>query len=140
MPMRVAGYAEEPDRNGKESVAGGQGSSQERGSMGPMEYVVAMEPRLGLYRILGHSKASTDALKSYHQGTRTGDGIVGYYTQRLGSRKLAPRSAINIIVTPSHWITGVNVKVDRATGHGPTVDLSQALQRHYAFAPPSKEW
>ena len=61
-----------------------------------------------------------------------------FYAQRLDSKVVVPLPAINIIVTPSHWITSVNVRVDRATGGIPTVDLTRALRRHYAYAPPEK--
>ena len=67
-----------------------------------------------------------------------GDGMREFYAQRLDSKQVTPLSAINIIVTPSHWITSVNVAVDRATGEIPTVDLTRALRRHYAYAPAEK--
>jgi hypothetical protein len=61
-----------------------------------------------------------------------------FYAQRLGSERLEPTAAINILVTPSHWITSVNVRADRATGDIPSTDLSRALRRHFAFAPAGK--
>ena len=61
-----------------------------------------------------------------------------FYAQRLDWKRVIPLSAINIIVTPSHWITSVNVSVDRATREVPTVDLTRALCRHYAYAPAEK--
>ena len=45
---------------------------------------------------------------------------------------------INIIVNPSHWVTSVNIKVDRATKDPLTVDLSRALRHHFACAPARK--
>ena len=79
-----------------------------------------------------------EALRKYQEGVMSGDGMRELYTQRLDSKVVIPLSAINIIVTPSHWITGVNVRVDRAIGEVPTVDLTRALRRHYAYAPSEK--
>ena len=68
----------------------------------------------------------------------TGDGMREFYAQRLGSSRVMARLAINIMVTPSHWIMGVNIQVDKATEQVPTVNLTNALRRHFAAPPPRK--
>ena len=47
-----------------------------------------------------------------------------------------PESAINVVTTPSHWITDLNVRVDAATQEPPEVDLTWLLRRPYSFLPP----
>ena len=106
--------------------------------MALIEYVILLAAREGVYWIVGDSAAAVEALRKYQEGVMSGDGMREFYAQRLGCRLVAPLSAINIIVTPSHWITSVNVAVDRATGEVPTVDLTRALRRHYACAPAEK--
>ena len=46
-----------------------------------------------------------------------------------------PRAAIKIVVTPSHWITAINVRVGAATREEPQADLTWMLRRPYAFLP-----
>ena len=53
-----------------------------------------------------------------------------------GGQRLSPRSAINVVTTPSHWITDLNVRVDAATREPPEVDLTWLLRRPYSFIPP----
>ena len=45
-------------------------------------------------------------------------------------------SAINMVTTPSHWITDLNVCVDVATQEPPEVDLTWLLRRPFSFPPP----
>ena len=136
--MTAAGYAAGEGGQGEVSVAGGPGASQEGEAMALIEYVILLVAREGVYWIVGDSAAAVEALREYQEGVMSGDGMREFYAQRLGSRVVAPLSAINIIVTPSHWITSANVKVARATGEVPTVHLPRALHRHYAYAPSEK--
>ena len=48
----------------------------------------------------------------------------------------SPASAINVVTTPSHWVTDLNVRVDAATRKPPEVDLTWLLRRPYSFLPP----
>ena len=45
---------------------------------------------------------------------------------------------INIVVTPSHWITAINVRLDVATKKEPQADLTWMLCRTYACLAPVK--
>ena len=119
-------------------MAGGPGTSQEGEAMALIEYVILLAAREGVYWIVGDSAAAVEALRKYQEGVMSGDGMREFYAQRLDSELVTPLSAINIIVTPSHWITSVNIAVDRATTEVPTVDLTRALRRHYACAPDIK--
>ena len=50
----------------------------------------------------------------------------------------APRAALNIVVTPLHWITAINVRVDAATKEELQADLTWMLRRPYTFLPTQK--
>ena len=136
--MSAAGYAAGTAGEGEAAVAGGPGTSQEGEALALIEYVIALAGREGVYWIIGDSEAAVGALRKYQQGVMSGDGMGEFYAQRLGSEILRPTSAINIVVTPSHWVTSVNIRVDQATAEQPTVDLSRALRRAFAFAPSGK--
>ena len=136
--MTVAGYAASEGYQGEASVAGGPGTSQEGEAMALIEYVILLVAREGVYWIIGDSEAAVGALHKYRDSVMSRHGMREFYAQCMGSRVVAPLSAINIIITPSHWKTSVNVKVDRATGEVPTVHLPRALHRHYAYAPSEK--
>ena len=133
--MSAAGYAAGAAGEGEASVAGWPGTSQEGEALALIEYVIALAYKRGVYWIIGDSEAAVRALRKYQEGVKSGDGMREFYAQRLGSEILQPTSAINIVVTPSHWITSVNVTVDQATTEQWTVDLSRALRRAFAFAP-----
>ena len=51
-------------------------------------------------------------------------------------RRLSLASAINVVTTPSHWITDLNVRVDAAMQEPPEVDLTWLLRRPFSFLPP----
>ena len=53
-----------------------------------------------------------------------------------GGERLSPESAINVVTTPSHWITDLNIRVDVTTQEPPEVDLTWLLRRPYSFLPP----
>ena len=67
------------------------------------------------------SGAAVEALRRYQKGGHCGDGIHHLYATVLGGRRLFPASAINVVTTPSHWITDLNVRVDVATQEPPEV-------------------
>ena len=54
----------------------------------------------------------------------------------LGGQRLTPASAINVVTTPSHWITALNVRVDAATRDPPEVGLTWLLRQPFSFLPP----
>ena len=76
------------------------------------------------------------AVRMYQEGGKCGDTMHHLYAHTLGAARLTPRCAINVLVTPSHWITSINVRVDAATREEPWVDLTLMLQRPYAYLPP----
>ena len=63
-------------------------------------------------------------------------GINHLYATVLGGRRLSPASAINVVTTPSHRITDLNVRVDAETQEPPEVDLTWLLCRPFSFLPP----
>ena len=75
-------------------------------------------------------------LRKSQDGGKCGDGIHHLYAHTLGAECLPPRSAIHVVVTPSHWITSINVWVDAATREEPEADLRWILRRPYAYLPP----
>ena len=70
---------------------------------------------------------------NYQEG-KCSDGIHHLYTR--GAEHLSPRSTINVVVTPSHWITSINVRVAVATREEPRADLTWMLRHPYAYLPP----
>ena len=83
-----------------------------------------------------NSEVVGGALRTYQEGGHRGDGIHHLYGTVLGGSCLAPTLAINVITTPSHWITDLNVRVDAATQDPPEVDLTWLLHRPFYFLPP----
>ena len=55
------------------------------------------------------SEAAMGALRSYLKGDRSGEGMKLLYAQVVGDEKLEGTAAINIVATPSHWITRANM-------------------------------
>ena len=53
-----------------------------------------------------------------------------------GAERMSRRSAINVVATPSHWITAINVQVDAATREEPQANLKWMLRCPYAYLPP----
>ena len=49
---------------------------------------------------------------------------------------LSPRAAINVVVTPSHWITSINIQVDAAATEEPRAGLTWMPRRPHACLPP----
>ena len=81
-------------------------------------------------------EAVVGVLRTYQEGGHCGDGIHHLYATNLGGQRLSPESAINVVTTPSHCITDLNVRVDAATREPPEVDLTWLLRRPYSFLPP----
>ena len=52
-----------------------------------------------------------------------------------GGKRLSPKLAINVVTTPSHWITDKNVGVHAATKELPEVDPTWLLRRPFSFLP-----
>ena len=60
-------------------------------------------------------ESTVGALHTYHEGGRCSDGIHDLYARTLGAKCTASKAAINSVVTTSHRITSINVRVDAAT-------------------------
>ena len=74
------------------------------------------------------------ALRTYREGTHCGDGIHHLYATVQGGQHLSPASPIkNVVTTPSHWVTDVNISVDAATCEPPEVDLTWLLRCLFSF-------
>ena len=87
---------------------------------------------------LGTLESAVGALRTYHEGRHCGDGIHHLYAWTLGVERLAPKAAINSVVTPSHRVTAINVQVHAATMEEPRAELTWMLRRPYARLPPVK--
>ena len=81
------------------------------------------------------SEAAVGALRTYQEGGHCGDGIHHLYATVLGGRRLSPAWAINVVTTPSHWITDLNVRADAATQEPPEVDLNGSSAAPSPFSP-----
>ena len=101
-----------------------------------LSYARRLATQQGVYWLVPDSEAAVGALRTYQEGGHCGDGIHHLYATVLGGQRLSPRSAINVVTTPSHWITDLNVRVDAATREPPEVDLTWLLRRPYSFIPP----
>ena len=63
----------------------------------------------GVYWVILDSKSAVGALCTYQESRHCGDGIHHLYEHTVAATCLAPKAAINIVVTPSHWIPEINV-------------------------------
>ena len=67
---------------------------------------------------------------------------MGYATsmhaRTLGVERLATKAAVSIVVTPSHWITAIKLRVDAATREESEADLTWMLRCPYARLPEVK--
>ena len=134
--MAMAGVAQSGPTTYQARVASGVGTSQEGEAMILLSYVRGLAQQPGVYWLVPDSEAAVGALRMYHEGGHCGDGIHHLYATVLGGQRLSPGSAINVLTTPSHWITDINVCVDAATQEPPEVDLTWLLRRPYPFLPP----
>ena len=98
-----------------------------------LSYVRQLATQPGVYWLVLDSEAAVGALRTYQGGGHCGDGMHHLYATVLGGRRLCPESAINVVTTPSHWITDLNIRVDAATQEPPEVDLTWLL---ISFIPP----
>ena len=92
----------------------------------------------GVCWVVLDSESAVGALRTYQEGGQCGDGIHHLYARTLVAERLAPATAVNIVVTPSHWITAINVRVDVATREEPQADLTWMLCRPYTCLAPLK--
>ena len=75
-------------------------------------------------------------LRTYQEGGKCGDGVYHLHARTLGAERLSPRAVINVVVTPSHWITSINNWVDAATRGEPQADLTRMLWHPYTYLLP----
>ena len=134
--MAMVGVAHSGLEAYRTHVASGVGTSQEGEAMILLSYIhkLAQQPRA--FWLVPDSEAAVGALRTYQVGGHYGDGIHHLYATVLGGRRLSPASAINVVTTPSHWVTDLNVRVDAATREPLEVDLTWLLRRPFSFIPP----
>ena len=113
--MAMAGVAQSGLEAYHTHVASGVGTSQEGEAMILLLYIRRLAQQPGVFRLVPDSEAAVGALRTYQEGGHCGDGIHHLYATVLGGRRLSPASAINVVTTPSHWITDLNVRIDAAT-------------------------
>ena len=113
--MAIAGVAQTGHGAYRTHMASRVGTSQEGEAMILLSYVQRLAEQPGVYLLVVDSEAAVGALRTYREGGHYGDGIHHLYATVLGGRRLSLASAINVVTTPSHWITG-NIG---ATGGGP---------------------
>ena len=96
-----------------------------------LSYVRRLAVQPGLHWVVLDSEAAVGALRTYHEGGHCGDGIHYLYATVWGG----PTSAINVITTPSLWITDLNVQVDAAMQDPPEVNLTWLLRLPFFSLP-----
>ena len=111
-------------------------TSQEGEAMILLSYVRMLEQQPGVYWLVPDSEVAIGALRTYQEGGHGGDGIHHLYAAIHEGKCLSPRWVINVVPTPSHWITGLNVRADAATQEPPEVDLTWLLRRPFSLLPP----
>ena len=134
--MAMAGVVQSGPEAYQAQVASGVGTSQEGEAMALLSYARRLATQPGVYWLVPDSEAAVGALRTYQAGEHCGDGIHHLYATVLGGQRLSPRSAINVVTTPSHWITDLNARVDAATREPPEVDLTWLPRGPYLFIPP----
>ena len=113
--MAMAGVTQNGHGAYRTHMASGVGTSQEGEAMIPLSYVQRLAEQPRVYWLVLDSEAAVAALRTYQEGGHFGDRIHHLYATVLGDRHLYLASAINVVTTPSHWITDLNVRVDVAT-------------------------
>ena len=134
--MAMAGVAQSGPEAYRTHVASKIGTSQEGEAMTLLSYVRRLAQQPEVFWLVPDSEAAVGALRTYHEGGHCGDGIHHLYAIVLGGQCLCPISAINVVATPSHWITDLNVRVDAATQEPPEVDLTWLLRHPFSFLLP----
>ena len=132
----MAGVAQSGHEAYQTHVASGVGAFQEGEAMILLLYIRRLAQQPGVYWLVPDSEAAVGALPTYQEGGHCGDGIHHLYATVLGGRRRSPASAINVVTTPSHCITDLNVRIDAATQEPPEVDLTWLLRRPFSFLPP----
>ena len=133
--MPMAGVVQSGPGEYHAQVASGVGASEEGEAMALLSYARRLATQQGVYWLVPDSEAAVGALRTYQEGGQCGDNVHHLYATVLGGQRLSPRSAINVVTTPSQWITDLNVRVDAATREPPEVDLTWLLRRPYSFIP-----
>ena len=134
--MAMAGVVQSGRGEYQAQVASGVGTSPEGEAMALLSYARRLATQKAVYWLVPDSEAAVGALRRYQEGGHYGDGIHHLYATVLGGQRLSLRSAINVVTTPSHWITDLNVRLDAATREPPEADLTWLLRRPYSFIPP----
>ena len=125
--MAMAKVAQSGPGAYRTQVASGVGSSQEGEAMILLSYVRKQAQQPGVFWLVPDSEAAVGALGTYQEGGHRGDGIHHLYPTVLEGQQLSQTSPINVVTTPSHWITDLNVRVDAATQKPLEVDLAWLL-------------
>ena len=99
-----------------------------------LSYVRRLAEQRGVYWLVPDSEAAVGA-RTYQEGGHCGDGIHHLYATVLGGCRLSLAWAINVVTTPLHWTTDLNVRVDAATQEPPE-DLTWLLCRPLSSLPP----
>ena len=133
--VAMAGVAQSGPAAYHAHVASGVGTSQEGEAVILLSYVRRLAQQPGVYWLVPDSEAAVGALRTYQEGGHCGDGIHHLYAAVLEGKRLYLRSAINVVTTPSHRITDLNVRVDAATQEPPEVDVTWLLRRPFSFLP-----
>ena len=94
-------------------------------------YVRELTDKEGVYWLVVDSEAARGAQQSYLQGDRWGEGMKLLYTQIAGEVTSQSKAAINIIATPSHWITRANIAADKAASSPAETSLRWILRKHF---------
>ena len=117
-------------------VASGVETSQEGEALTLLLCARQLAAQQGVYWVVPDSDSVVGTLCTYHAGGHCSDGIHHLYAQTISAERLAPRAAINIMVTPSHWITAINVRVYAATREEPQADLTWTIPYHTTLCIP----
>ena len=92
-------------------------------------------PREDVDWVVPASNSVAGALQMYQEGGHYKDGVHHLYAHALCAGHLAPKAAINMVVTPSHEIRTINIRGDTATREELHVDVTLILCHLYAFCP-----
>ena len=134
--MAMAGVARSGPGAYRTHVASGVGTSQDGEAMILLSYIRRLAPHPGVFWLVPDSEAAAGALRTYQEGGHCEDGIHQLYAMVVGGRPLSPASAINLVTTPSHGTTDLNLRVDVAAQEPREVDLTWLLRRPFSFLPP----
>ena len=97
------------------ATARGPGTSKDGEALALITYVRELQEREGVYWLVVDSEAAKGALQSYLIGDRSGEGMELLYAQIAGDLTSQSKAAINIIATPSHWITRANIAANKSS-------------------------